>query len=115
MERPFLAAYMSLVVSTCMKRGAPATGGMAANILEQNNEQEIIEKVVSSKEREIKAGVDGFMVYDIGLIKAIKKLWKRYEGVNFQTGKGMKGNFSFTFKYFLFQSNPVSRPQRMIY
>lgn len=87
MERPFLAAYMSLVVSTCMKRGAPATGGMAANILEQNNEQEIIEKVVSSKEREIKAGVDGFMVYDIGLIKAIKKLWKRYEGVNFQTVK----------------------------
>jgi len=88
MERPFLAAYMSLVVSTCRKRGAPATGGMAANILTDGNREEVIEKVVNSKRREIEAGVDGFMVYDLGLIAAIKKLWKGFREVNIKTAKG---------------------------
>jgi len=87
MDRPFLAAYMDLVVSTCFKRGAPATGGMAANILVDGNEQDIIEKVVNSKDKEIKAGVDGFMVYDLGLIKPIRQLWKKYDGCNFKTAK----------------------------
>jgi len=88
MDRPFLAAYMDLVVDTCRRRGAPATGGMAANILEDSDTKDaVIEKVVSSKEKEIKAGVDGFMVYDLGLVQPIRKLWRQHEGSNYKTGK----------------------------
>ena len=32
MSKPFLASYLQLVVETCRRRGAPATGGMAAQV-----------------------------------------------------------------------------------
>lgn len=37
MQRHFLAKYMKLVVQTCHKRGAHATGGMAALLVPENN------------------------------------------------------------------------------
>ncbi|RXN26847.1 malate glyoxysomal-like protein [Labeo rohita] len=61
MEKRFLHSYMDLLVQTCHRRGALATGGMAALLL---------------KLLEIKAGVDGFMVYDMDLIEPMQKLFK---------------------------------------
>ncbi|GLH01927.1 Malate synthase, glyoxysomal [Gryllus bimaculatus] len=81
MSRHFLKSYMLLVIKTCHKRGAHATGGMAAQSLSMENtsrNSEIIENVCKSKLQEISAGVDGFMVYDIGLVPYINKLWKQH-------------------------------------
>lgn len=74
MQRHFLAKYMSLVVQTCHKRGAHATGGMAALLVSENDKQETISKVVEAKKLEILAGVDGFMVYDLKLVPHINKV-----------------------------------------
>jgi len=75
MSNPFLASYMQLVVETCRRRGAPPTGGMAAQVLDMRNPQPVIDKVVAAKRKEIEAGVEGFMVYDLGLIGPCRKLW----------------------------------------
>merc|ERR1712126_302085 len=75
MDRPFLASYMRLVVRTCRRRGAPATGGMAAQVLVPGKEECTIERVVAAKRKEIQAGVEGFMVYDFGLVSPCRKLW----------------------------------------
>lgn len=75
MERSFLASYMRLVVQTCRRRGAPATGGMAAQVLVPGNEEGTTERVVAAKRKEIQAGVEGFMVYDFGLVSPCRKLW----------------------------------------
>lgn len=79
-SKRFLSAYMRLVVSTCHRHGALATGGMAAQVLPSNNfnnnkSTEIIEKVCLAKGKEIEMGVDGFMVYDTRLVSHINKLW----------------------------------------
>ncbi|XP_066998901.2 malate synthase isoform X2 [Anabrus simplex] len=80
MERHFLKCYMQLVVRTCHRRGAHATGGMAALLLPLDKESqkatEIIEKVCQAKLKEIQEGVDGFMVYDIGLVPYVNELWR---------------------------------------
>ena len=75
MSNAFLASYMQLVVETCRRRGAPPTGGMAAQVLDMRNPQPVIDKVVAAKRKEIEAGVEGFMVYDLGLIGPCRKLW----------------------------------------
>lgn len=78
----FLSAYMRLVINTCHKRNALATGGMAALVLPSGKENtmnkrinEIIEKVYNGKKAEIEMGVDGFMVHDIRLVPHMNKLW----------------------------------------
>ncbi|KAK4301254.1 hypothetical protein Pmani_026589 [Petrolisthes manimaculis] len=73
MQRHFLRSYMDLVVQTCHKHGAFATGGMAATILKPRD-LKTITQVTSSKARELVAGVDGFMVYDMGFVPIMKKL-----------------------------------------
>ena len=81
--KPFLKKYMDLVIRTCHKRNAHATGGMAAKLLPHKNSEnfdKVVQSVVESKLTEIKAGVDGFMIYDIGLIDFINDLWKKYGG-----------------------------------
>uniref|UniRef100_A0A182TUT4 malate synthase n=2 Tax=Anopheles melas TaxID=34690 RepID=A0A182TUT4_9DIPT len=83
MGQPFLRNYMRLLINVCHKRGALATGGMAAKILPTGKEkaalsdQEVIESVKMSKSVEIDAGVDGFMIYDLRMIDAINELWER--------------------------------------
>lgn len=83
MDQHFLRSYMSLVVSTCHKRGAPATGGMAAAMLKpgtDGNDKEsksIISKILKAKSKEIDCGVDGFMVYDTRVVPHINELWKK--------------------------------------
>lgn len=83
MDRHFLKSYMDLVVQTCHQRGCHATGGMAALLLPKmstenySKYQEIQDKVLRAKQKEIEAGVDGFMVYDVRLVQPSQQLWKR--------------------------------------
>ena len=44
-------------------------------MLEKTNPQPIIDKVVAAKRKEIEAGVEGFMVYDLGLVQPCRQLW----------------------------------------
>lgn len=81
-SKKFLSAYMRLVIATCHKHGALATGGMAAKVLPAAKENvinseatEIINQVCEGKKAEIKMGVDGFMVHDLRLVPYINQLW----------------------------------------
>ncbi|ELU08087.1 hypothetical protein CAPTEDRAFT_90017, partial [Capitella teleta] len=83
MEKHFLSSYMDLVVQTCHRRGAHATGGMAAALLPpakggQEARDNVLQKAALGKLREIKAGVDGFMVYDIGMLSTMQEMFKRF-------------------------------------
>ena len=44
-------------------------------MLDKTNPQPIIDKVVAAKRKEIEAGVEGFMVYDLGLVTPCRQLW----------------------------------------
>ncbi|XP_046738814.1 malate synthase-like [Diprion similis] len=87
MNRHFLKCYMELVVKTCHRRGAHATGGMAALLLptEDNSDEfhRVVETVVNGKLAEIQMGVDGFMVFDVGLVPYMNNLWKKYGGPSY--------------------------------
>ena len=74
MEREFLSSYRKLVVATAHARGAPATGGMAANII-GGGEGDVVQSVLRDKRKEIMAGVDGFLIYDTQLAPACRRLW----------------------------------------
>ncbi|XP_040928660.1 malate synthase-like isoform X3 [Betta splendens] len=80
MEKLFLHSYMDLLVQTCHRRGALATGGMAALLLPQDPHSDsyrtVLSSVIRMKLLEIKAGVDGFMVYDLSLIEPMQKLFQ---------------------------------------
>ncbi|TSO15268.1 Malate synthase, glyoxysomal [Bagarius yarrelli] len=80
MEKRFLRSYMELLVQTCHRRGALATGGMAALLLPPQRHSELYRTVLNTVTRlkllEIKAGVDGFMVYDMNLIEPMQKLFQ---------------------------------------
>ena len=81
MERHFLKSYMDLVIKTCHRRNTHATGGMAATLLNPHDmlkRDQDMEKAIRGKLREIKAGVDGFMVYDLGLVAPMQALFKEY-------------------------------------
>ncbi|XP_070693258.1 malate synthase-like isoform X2 [Pempheris klunzingeri] len=87
MEKRFLRSYMDLLVQTCHRRGALATGGMAALLLPQDrlsdSHRVALATVTRLKLLEIKAGVDGFMVYDLSLIEPMQKLFELHtEGDN---------------------------------
>lgn len=81
MQRHFLRCYMNLVIHICHKRGAHATGGMAATILE-SRDLNIVTKVVESKMREWLAGADGFMVYDVRLVPVMRKMMPKAKFTN---------------------------------
>lgn len=80
MEKCFLHSYMDLLVQTCHRRGALATGGMAALLLPRDKDSDLLKTVLHTVTRlkllEIKAGVDGFMVYDMDLIEPMQKLFQ---------------------------------------
>ncbi|XP_072112313.1 malate synthase-like isoform X3 [Mobula birostris] len=82
MEKMFLKSYMDLLVKTCHKRGALATGGMAAQLLPRDKEspeyQRILANVTRLKLLEINAGVDGFMVFDLDLVEPMTKLFLKH-------------------------------------
>lgn len=77
-EQEFLKNYIKLVISTCHRRGAIATGGMAAKMLTQDAESKeslaIVDEVKRAKLAEIVMGVDGFMVYDLRLVPHMNRV-----------------------------------------
>lgn len=86
MNRRFLKKYMRLVVRICHAHGAHATGGMAAKLLPDGDENSkeflgILGEICEGKLTEIQEGVDGFMVYDLKLVPHINNLWKNYGGL----------------------------------
>ncbi|XP_074650895.1 malate synthase-like [Tubulanus polymorphus] len=83
MDRHFLKSYMDLVIQVCHKHGAHVTGGMAAKLVTEKEEKNAIETVCRGKLLEIEAGADGFMVYDLKLVKIMQNLFKKKtSGIN---------------------------------
>ncbi|HXY68852.1 MAG TPA: malate synthase A [Gemmatimonadales bacterium] len=71
MDRPFLHAYVELVIRSCHRRGIHAMGGMAAQVPIKNDpaaNDAALEKVRQDKLREVKAGHDGTWVAHPGLV-----------------------------------------------
>ena len=71
MNDSFLAAYASLVIQTCHRRGVHAMGGMAAQIPIKRDpalNEAALAKVRADKEREARIGHDGTWVAHPGLV-----------------------------------------------
>jgi malate synthase len=81
MTAPFLRAYALLLVKTCHRRGAPAMGGMAAQIPIKNDAQandEALEKVRQDKLREVTDGCDGTWVAHPALVPVAKEVFDQH-------------------------------------
>src|SRR5687767_2827240 len=81
MTAPFMRAYALLLVKTCHRRGAPAMGGMAAQIPIKNDpaaNEAAIEKVRADKLREVTDGCDGTWVAHPGLVPVAKEVFDKY-------------------------------------
>jgi malate synthase len=81
MTAPFMRAYALLLVKTCHRRGAPAMGGMAAQIPIKNDpaaNQAAIEKVRQDKLREVTDGCDGTWVAHPGLVPVAKEVFDKH-------------------------------------
>jgi malate synthase len=81
MTAPFMRAYALLLVKTCHRRGAPAMGGMAAQIPIKNDpaaNDAAIEKVRQDKLREVTDGCDGTWVAHPGLVPVAKAVFDEH-------------------------------------
>jgi len=81
MLAPFMRAYALLLVKTCHRRGAPAMGGMAAQIPIKNDpaaNEAALEKVRQDKLREVTDGCDGTWVAHPGLVPIAKEVFDRH-------------------------------------
>ena len=81
MLAPFMRAYALLLVKTCHKRGAPAMGGMAAQIPIKNDpaaNEAAIEKVRQDKLREVTDGCDGTWVAHPALVPIAKEVFDKH-------------------------------------
>ena len=81
MTAPFMRAYALLLVKTCHRRGAPAMGGMAAQIPIKNDpaaNEAALEKVRQDKLREVTDGCDGTWVAHPGLVAVAKKVFDEH-------------------------------------
>jgi len=81
MTAPFMRAYALLLVKTCHRRGAPAMGGMAAQIPIKNDpaaNAAAIEKVRQDKLREVTDGCDGTWVAHPGLVPVAKAIFDQH-------------------------------------
>jgi malate synthase len=81
MTAPFMRAYALLLVKTCHRRGAPAMGGMAAQIPIKNDpaaNEAAIEKVRADKLREVTDGCDGTWVAHPGLVPVAKEVFDKH-------------------------------------
>jgi malate synthase len=90
MTAPFMRAYALLLVKTCHRRGAPAMGGMAAQIPIKNDPQAneaALEKVRQDKLREVTDGCDGTWVAHPGLVPIAKEVFDRHMPQPNQYGK----------------------------
>src|SRR3989440_5358991 len=81
MTAPFMRAYALLLVKTCHRRGAPAMGGMAAQIPIKNDpaaNAAALEKVRQDKLREVTDGCDGTWVAHPGLVAIAKSVFDQH-------------------------------------
>ena len=81
MTAPFLRAYALTLVKTCHRRGAPAMGGMAAQIPIKNDpvaNEAALEKVRQDKIREATDGCDGTWVAHPALVSIAKAIFDQY-------------------------------------
>ena len=81
MSAPFLRAYALSLVKTCHRRGAPAMGGMAAQIPIKNDpaaNEAALEKVRQDKLREVTDGCDGTWVAHPGLVPIAKEVFDQH-------------------------------------
>src|SRR5437763_11338987 len=81
MMSPFMRAYALLLVKTCHRRGAPAMGGMAAQIPIKHDpaaNEAAMEKVRADKLREVTDGCDGTWVAHPGLVPIAKKVFDQH-------------------------------------
>ena len=81
MTAPFMRAYALALVKTCHRRGAPAMGGMAAQIPIKNDpaaNDAAMEKVRADKLREVTDGCDGTWVAHPGLVPIAKAIFDQY-------------------------------------
>ena len=78
MTARFMRAYALLLVKTCHHRGAPAMGGMAAQIPIKNDpaaNKAALDKVREDKLREVTDGCDGTWVAHPGLVPIAKEVF----------------------------------------
>ncbi|WP_079478545.1 malate synthase A [Halobacillus salinus] len=81
MTVPFMRAYSLLTIQTCHKRGAPAIGGMAAQIPVKNDEarnNEAFDKVQNDKLREVKDGHDGTWVAHPAMVRTAMEVFDKH-------------------------------------
>ncbi|HEX7249368.1 MAG TPA: malate synthase A, partial [Burkholderiales bacterium] len=81
MTAPFMRAYALSLVKTCHRRGAPAMGGMAAQIPIKNDpkaNEAALEKVRQDKLREVTDGCDGTWVAHPGLVAIAKEVFDQH-------------------------------------
>src|SRR6267142_2809248 len=81
MTAPFMRAYALLLVKTCHRRGAPAMGGMAAQIPIKNDpkaNEAALAKVREDKLREVTDGCDGTLVAHPGLVPIAKEVFDKH-------------------------------------
>jgi malate synthase len=81
MEKPFLKAYVELLIRTCHRRGIHAMGGMAAQIPIKNDPEAndaAMAKVRADKLREVTAGHDGTWVAHPGLVPIAKEVFDEH-------------------------------------
>jgi malate synthase len=81
MTAPFMRAYALLLVKTCHRRGAPAMGGMAAQIPIKNDPKAndaALAKVREDKLREVTDGCDGTWVAHPGLVPIAKEVFDEH-------------------------------------
>jgi malate synthase len=81
MTAPFMRAYALLLVKTCHRRGAPAMGGMAAQIPIKNDpaaNEAALEKVRQDKLREVTDGCDGTWVAHPALVPVAKAIFDQH-------------------------------------
>lgn len=80
MTTHFMHSYSKLAIQTCHRRGAPAMGGMAAQIPIKNDpvaNEQALAKVRADKERESRDGHDGTWVAHPGLVPVALEVFDR--------------------------------------
>src|SRR5258706_2993765 len=90
MTSPFMRAYALMLVKTCHRRGAPAMGGMAAQIPIKNDptaNDAALEKVRQDKLREVTDGCDGTWVAHPALVPIAKEVFDQHMPQPNQYGK----------------------------
>ena len=81
MTQPCMKAYTTRVIQVCHRRGAPAMGGMAAQIPIKHDEdanEAALNKVRADKEREATDGHDGTWVAHPGLVPIAMSIFDKH-------------------------------------